>query len=468
MTFLRGRSVALACVMVAGAAALVAPSAAMAKKAKGSVCTGVSVDGQGAAVATNAETKWTTEFSSNANTNPFACKSGTPTVTYETTSSGKGLDSWGAGGSLVSDPPGNAGFGTNNAFLLTEEPPTTSETSDIESFESSPASPSATVLSIPVAQEAIAVLVNLPTGCTAASTDYPAPNGRLVLDNVTLEAIFNGTIKNWSQITENGDTVSGGSCTNTTEITRVVRPDSAGTTHILKQYLNLINDNPLSTSEGPQTWAALSDGTLNTIWPNAAGTTPLASSSSTGDNAEIKKVEETPSSIGYGSLTDARGNAKFVPPPTGTGGPGTATFWVPIQNNGVVTGKKAQTYQDPAFNGEADAKSSANCALTKYTNGKGTKFPPTSVADDWEEVTTNTKEKAYPICGLVYTVALGDYGAFPSTGTGSTEWQTVQDYLNYDLSTAADGGQTFLNTLDYEELPSKLVKESVAGLALIQ
>jgi hypothetical protein len=155
--------------------------------------------------------------------------------------------------------------------------------------------------------------------------------------------------------------------------------------------------------------------------------------------------------------------SSFVP---ASGGAGTATFWVPIQDNGI--NQKKEKYADPSSNGDVAAKATANCALTKFTNGKGTKFPPASVADQWDSVTTETKEKNYPICGIVFDIALGKYSAFPAATAG--EAQTVQDYVNYSLSTATGGGQTLLNSNDYEELPSKLLKESTSateGVGLI-
>jgi ABC-type phosphate transport system substrate-binding protein len=465
MTFLRGRRAASACVAVAAVTALVAPSAASAKGGpKGSVCSGVSITGQGAAVAVGAQTLFDTQFSSVSNANPFACSGsqgtkGTPTVGYFSTSSGKGLASWGSGGSLVNDgPPATDGFSASNAFLATEEAPNSSQATNIEAQESTPGSVTNTVLSIPVALESINVIVNLPAGCTATSTADP---GRLVLNNVTLESIFNGTITEWSQIKDDGDALSGGSCNPNAEITRVVRPDSSGATHILKQYLNLINGNALTTPSGSETWAELSEGTLNTVWPT--GSTPIVSSASTGDNAEIKEVVATPSSIGYGSLSDVRLNSSFVP---ATGGAGTATFWVPIQDNGVST--KNAKYADPASNGEVAAKATANCGDTKFTNGKGTKFPPATVALPWDSVTTATKQKNYTLCGLAFDVVLGKYSAFPATTAG--EEQTVSDYVNFSLSTATGGGQTLLNSNDYEALPAKIVKEATSateGVGLI-
>jgi ABC-type phosphate transport system substrate-binding protein len=458
MRLLRGQRVASACVL-ASALALMAPGVASAKKTKTiTQCSGVSVSGQGASGEVVEQGLWTAQFSSS--TNPAACNGsqgtgGKPTVAYISTSSGKGLNSWGAGGSLVSDPPGFDGFGTDNAFIGTEEAPNPGQITDIEDQESPSGSVLNTVLSFPAAQEAVVPVVNLPAGCTGSSTFEV---GRIVLDNVDLEKIFDGTITNWSQITEDGDKLSGASCDASTEITRVVRPDQSGVTHVIKRYLGLINSGSFATSAGTETWDELSEGTLNTVWPT--GSTPIVSSASTGDGAEIAKVAATPSSIGYAVLADARNNSAFVPAPSGTGGPGTATFWTPIQDNGVVTKAK---YADPASNGEADAKATANCADTKYTNGvTSAKFPPKNVDEAWDAVTTSTKEKAYSICALAFVDALGDYGAFPGSATG--EAQTVQDYLNYVVSTATGGGQTLLGDNDFEALPSKLLKEDVKDL----
>jgi hypothetical protein len=465
MTFPRsGRRVASACVMAVAVTALVAPGVASAKKVTKSVCTGdVDITGNGAAVELNEQSAWTTQgFNSAANTNPFSCKGVPATASYIKTSSGEGLDSWGAGGSLVVPTGANDGFAANNAFIGTEEAPDPAQVTAIENQESSPGSVTKVVLNVPAAQEAINVIVNLPSGCTATSTSNP---GRLVLNSVTLQEIFAGTKTSWTSITDGGDTFTG---TCSTPIQRVVRDDSAGTTNILKKYLDLINGSSLAVSSGgPYTWNELSEGSLNTVWPTGS-TTIIQGTQTKKDSGEINTVAATPSSIGYGSLTDVRTTDAFVPAPVGTGGAGTATFWAPIQDNGIKP--KGAKYADPAVSGDVDSNSAtngANCSKTKYTNGpEDVKFPPTFLYDDWSTVTTSTKEKNYPLCGITYIDALADYQAFP--GGTAAEAQTVQDYANYVLSTAADGGQTLLEALDYEPLPKALDKEAVTGIAGIQ
>jgi ABC-type phosphate transport system substrate-binding protein len=453
------RGLTACAVSAAALAALVAPGVASAKKVTKSVCTGVGIEGNGASSEYLAQKSWTTEFSSSLNTNPFACKSGSPTVKYIKTSSGEGLDSWGAGGSLVVPTGGNDGFAADNAFLGAEEAPDTEQAENIENQEKTPKSVLKTVLTVPVVQEAIAVIVHLPTGCTATSTSNP---GRLVLNSETLELIFAGKKKNWTEITDGGDTFTG---TCSTPIQRVVRDDASGTTNKFKRYLDLIASNPegIPAPYTGDSWAQIAQGTPNTVWPApAGGTTIIQGTETKKDTGEIGTVVSTPSTIGYGILADAGETPGLEP--SGGGGPTTSTFWAPIQNNGIKA--KGAKYADPAVAGEVNFDTStngANCAKTKYTNGpEDVKFPPSFLYDDWSPVTTSTKEKNYPLCGIGYAITLGKYSAFPSTS--AAEVQSVTDYFHYVLSTAVDGGQTLLSALDYEALPKALDNESVKGI----
>ncbi len=79
-------------------------------------------------------------------------------------------------------------------------------------------------------------------------------------------------------------------------------------------------------------------------------------------------------------------------------------------------------------------------------------------------MTTETKEKAYPLCGVTYDLVVTPYKLFveaPAAGQATT----VVDYLGYVLNEEAEGGQTKIEGNDYERLPSKLDKESKVGLA---
>jgi ABC-type phosphate transport system substrate-binding protein len=388
-------------------------------------------------------------------TNAMACSGtqgsdGLPEVHYTSSSSGIGLESWGVN-------HGVASFASTNAFVGTEEPPNPTDKTEIEANETTKVANS--LQTIPVAQESIVVIVHLPAGCTASNTIKKNPwPGRLVIGNPTLQKIFLGTINTWGEITDSGDTLSPAGC-NSDSITRVVRLDSAGSTHVLKKYLDLINSSKFETEAATtESWGEIAEGTGNTVWPKAA--IGVVRPAKTGDSALVSKVAETPGSIGYAGLADARANSAFVP---ATGGPGTSTFWVPIENNG--TGVAKPKYADPSTDGESASTANAHCEKTKYTNGSGTKFPPKLTADTWNEVTTETKEKAYPICALTYELALSDYSAYP-LGTAE-EGTTVNNYLLFQLNTEANGGQGLIVNHDYEPLPTKLIKEATAGSKLV-
>ena len=447
MTFKRARRLAPALAAAAFAAALAGGSAASASAA--TQCSGSGITGQGASVEKLAiSTVWGPDF--NKSTNSFACSGsqgsgGLPVVTYNSTSSGTGLDSWGVS-------KGAASFGPLNAFIGTEEAPNPTAISEIEANETTIVP--TTVQTIPVAQEAIIPIIHLPAGCTATSTAAP---GRLVLNNITLEGIFRGSITNWSQITEDGDSVSGSGCVNTTPITKVVRLDSGGTTDVLKKYLDLVNTASFEDEAGATvTWNEIAEGTTNTEWPKVDA---VVRPTKTGDSAEVSLVASTASSIGYASLADTRANTAFG----SAGGANTATFWPEVQNSGTTT--KNPKYADPSTNGESGTVANANCASTKYTNGKGTKFPPASTADSWSQVTTATKEKNFPICAIVYDLGLSSYSAYPGTTEG--EAITAENFLQFVLATKAEGGQPLIVGHDYEPLPKSLVKEAVKGAALL-
>ncbi len=451
MRFLSARRSIPVCI-VAAVSALATVGAASASAA--TQCSGASITGQGAAVMKIAEQSvWGPDFHTSANAaacNGTQGSGGEPTVTYTASSSGVGLESWGVN-------KGAASFAPTNAFVGTEEPPNPNDKTEIEGNETTKVAN--TLQTIPVAQESIVVIVHLPTGCTATNTVKKNPfPGRLVLGNKTLQEIFLGTIDTWGQISDGGDKLSPESC-DSDPITRVVRLDSAGSTHILKKYLELINSTKFETeSATTESWGEIAEGTGNTVWPKAE--INVVRPSKTGDSAEVAKVAETPGTIGYAGLADARANAAFIP---SSGGPGTATFWTPIENDGTAVAKPK--YADPSTDGETTETANANCFDTKYTNGSGTKFPPKLTSDTWNEVTTETKEKAYPICGLTYELALTDYQAYP--GGTEAEAITVNNYFLFQLNTAAAGGQALIVGHDYEPLPAKLVKEAAKGASLI-
>jgi ABC-type phosphate transport system substrate-binding protein len=442
----------VACALsTAVATAFVLPGAATASL--GTQCSGANVTGQGANVAKLAhQTVWDPAF--NTSTSKAACSGtqgskGKPAISYTTSSAATGLESWGANKHVGTN------FSSTNAFIGASEPPNALQISEIESYETTPTA--GTVASIPTFQTALAVIVNLPANCTATSKKNA---GRLEIDNVTLEGIFRGTITKWSQITADGDKLSGAGCNPETAIQPVVRLDGAGTTHIFKRYLSLINNASFTDEkEASQTWTGTSEGLANTDWPKAAN---VVRPSKTGDTAIDAKVAETPGSISYTTLAEARANGSFTPSP-GTGGSNTARFWALIQDNGLATTK--QKFADPASNKDVAALGDSNCKNTEYTNGE-VAFPPSSVFEPWDSVTTRTIEKKYTLCSIVVELAFTSYSAYP--GTTVDEATTVHDFFKFVVDSKGNGGQKLIAGHDYLALPKGAVlSEAQSGAAAI-
>lgn len=440
MTLLSARRIVPACILSAATvAALVAPGAASAGTI-GEQCSGANITGKGSSLQKLAQVSvWNPDF--NSSVNAKACSgtqgsTGIPTVTYTSVGSGAGMEAWGINGHA---------FEGSNGYVGTDEPPNQSQKEEIEAYRIKP-NKEATLETIPVLQGAVAVIVDLPTGCKGTSSSFI---GRLVLDNVTLEKIWDGTITKWNQITESGDKINGPSCTTAQKesaITRVVRKDQSGTTSIFKKYLALINEEAVFGELG---WREISEGkTNNEDWPGEV-TIPTG----TGGGELVKKVAETPGSIGYANLADARANSSFIPP---TGGNNQRTFWAPIQNNGLE--QTEETYADPSSDLDKAELGNANCENTEYTNGI-TPFPPASTLDVWNEVTTRTTEINYPLCGLTYDLTFHEYSKYP--GTSLAEATTVNNFERFVL--APSGGQVLIKKHDYLALPSAIGVEAREG-----
>jgi ABC-type phosphate transport system substrate-binding protein len=441
-------------VSATAACALVVPGAASASI--GQQCSGASVGGQGSSLQKIAqELLWAPGF--NKSTDKFACsgKQGDkkePTIAYNPSGSGAGLRSWGAEAKESKEIK----FDPTNAFVGTDEPPNATQRSEIINQEST--ATSGTLMTIPVAQEAVAIIFHLPTGCTATSS---AASGRLVLNDATLEGIFAGTVTTWGQLTDGGDTLTGTGCA-ADPIVPVVRFDQSGTTHIFKRYLGLIDTGTLETTSGSETWDDLSEGTLNTLWPTKAN---VQKPTVKGGGELIKKLEAVPGSIGYVNIAEAREHASLVPP---AGGAKEPMFWGELENGTKGKGKSLKfTYADPANNGDVAALAESNCKKTAYTNGTNS-FPPPSVTGLWNEVTTSVpgsivevKEKGYSLCGLTFDLAFTKYGLLEGKGATEAEATSVQNYLSFIAD--KKGGQGELAERDYTALPKEVDAEAVAG-----
>jgi ABC-type phosphate transport system substrate-binding protein len=401
------------------AASAVAVSALGAGSAQAVTCSGSSIQGKGSSLQRAAQGVWNPQF----NVNALGCTSGSPlpTATYTVTSSGDGLKAWHA---ASTDPL----LDTTQDFIGTDDAPTAAQITSMNSSVATGGS-GASVLSIPVAQAAIAIVVNPPANCSIVSVT-PAK----------LEDAFNGTdITTWS-----GLGATGTGCATSPNITRVVRTDSSGTSYQLKHFLFATDGH----SMGGLTWADYQDPTRNTQWPGtvlqskAGGTGAAGTGSGGGD--EAKTVANTPGSIGYAALSDARSVYN------------TTTFpqykWL---NVGTIP-------VNPSSNGVTVTKAQSNCP-TASSGSYGTL--PAATAS-WSGVYQATSAGVYPICTLTWDLALTHYNpAFGTAGPGVAD--TVGHYLGYMVAQAGGQADALATANDYKVLPTDVRTAAIAAVGSI-
>ncbi len=424
MTRFKVRSLAAAFALAAiPALTLIAPGTASAN-----ACTGANIEGNGAAMEASAQqVVWTPLFNAK-------CSDTNEQVKYASTSSSKGLESWW----VLHNATNYKGFGATNAFVGTDSAPNTAQENEI--LEKGPGGK---VLTIPVAQVALALPIHLPEGCTAESGKGGKGTKRLVLSDKVLEGIFAHTITTWgAALSYDDDALIGASCNKSAPIIRVVRKEGSGATAILQKVLYEISKEPV---DGSETWNELGEEVENIKWPDEAEDLITAEKGS----GIAAKVVSTPGSIGYANLGEVRANAAFTP--AGDGGEGEPIFWPELE----YKGKK---FADPSTDGESNTPASAKCAGEDYISvgktGKQGKFPPESTEDVWTEVTANKTEKSsYALCGFAYTLSLTGFSKFNEEAhpTSAAEVETIKSYLTFVLSSE---GQGALAGHDYLALPA--------------
>jgi ABC-type phosphate transport system substrate-binding protein len=381
------------------------------------------VHGQGSSLQNAAQSIWTTQF----NINAAGCTAaGAPTVTYTKSGSQDAVNTWRADGSST--------FLTSNHFLGTDEPPSAAQITNINTAAGS----GSAVLNIPVAQAAIAVVVNPPTGCSISG-----------ITATQLEQVFNGDISTWAGI-------SGTSGCGTNHITRVVRADGSGTTYQFKHFLSRVNGAVLAGTAS-KTWTDLQKAVPNTTWPTSASKSPVQASLANGTGPAagsgggdlVKTVLNTTGGIGYAALPDAR--ASYT---------GTNNYkWIKVSNVGATL-----TVEPSTGTGQpGTAKQKSNC--TTATSGAYGTLP--AATSTWEDVYITTPALTYPICTLTLDLAFSQYTPKWGATTGPLVAQTVKDYLGYVVATAGGQADALSTSNDYQVLPSDVRTAASNAVALI-
>ena len=503
MTFVSGRRLIPACIVAAAAAvALTAPGAASATPTPDLLtqCAGSNIEGIGSSFQNPILQLWGTRF--NISANLFACNGtqgsfGKPVVKYGSGGSGACLHAWGA-------EAAEARYG-EVAFCGTDEAPNATQKAEMESHAEAGIE-AKSIETIPTMQGSVAVIVHLPAGCKASSEIEKSGKkfllGRLVLDNSSIEGVYRGTITTWKELlahqvadgnsAKDALTCSGGTAEEEDTITPVVRLDKSGTTHLFKAYLLQVSSTPMLMEEYPETlspagrgksgctkslpeeettWSQVSEGCENQRWPKAA---KVVFGTEKGNPGVVKRVNEVPSSIGYADLAVAReykffsANCKVTPLTCGgenkkgselKRGEQNTKFWAEVQD---TTTPSISGYADPSSDGDVEKLANSNCKSTIYINEVGTKFPPASTRELWNQAKAQLVQAKYNICGLTYDLALRQYKFYPG-GTTKEEATTVENFLRWAVNAKAEGGQT-LKATDYEKLPGTIVKIAEKGI----
>jgi ABC-type phosphate transport system substrate-binding protein len=461
-------------------AAFVAPGAAHAELLL--QCEGANILGRGSTFqgAIAQDSVWNPDFNTSVNGTGCSGTQGTgakPTVEYlqkeeEDRGSGACLKAFGVGVTVAKFD--------RYSFCGTDEAPNETQKNEIERFASGAEAKS--LETIPVLQGAVTISVHLPAGCVASAEfkegEKTIKLGRLVLNDKTLEGIYRGTINKWSEITDSGDKLTaekGKTCNAEDEITRVVRKDKSGTTHIFKEFLastdrlngtgeenKAAEEKWLEKPGVERTWREVASGSENVEWPEAAKVVRPAAN---GGPEVVAKVAATESSIGYADLADTFANGSFNKKSLG-GGEKQNKFWVELQKKTLAP----VLYADPAAKKDTESAGNANCAKTVYTNGEEV-FPPSSTRELWNTAQAQLNESTYSLCGLSYDLVLRQYGKYHDElggiGAQPTEAQatTAESYLLFELNTkTAGGGKLIAENHEYEKLPSSLVDEAEDGV----
>jgi hypothetical protein len=315
----------------------------------------VAIQGEGSSLQANAQNLWKTILKTEAH----GCGSSAPSVTFESKSSGCGLNSVGAGGEAsgctYKTGAGEAGSepgyrDIKDRFGASDFAPSPQEEQNIDAGPNGAGNAkSGKVHVIPVAGAAIAVVVHFPEGCKltdpgtgtaangASTTNADASTGgvndptgaptgdtalgetlRVHIPAQALEEIWEHKITQWGKIPtptggklleeEMTGTPTGQDSSDTcadAPIYRIVREDTSGTSFNFKAYLSILP----SFAGGPKLWAESEVGKKNTAWP-------LASATSTGVPLEASKstniCEETTNHICSAAASGGGGLAKAV------------------------------------------------------------------------------------------------------------------------------------------------------------
>ncbi len=432
---------ATAGVLAATTAAIMAVGGADASSALALTCPGaeaVSIQGRGSSLQRVGQEQWTGRVVPTAEgTTPYTELTGPvgyaktvanggcheAAVSYTSTSSGSGLTAFrftGTGSIL-----------TSFAFVGSDDGPTVPQIENAESATSKKAKP----LIIPVAETAIGVPINLPSGCS-----FKSGQG---LTWAQLNGIFAGTITTWNDAALSSAIT--GTCTG--NITRVVRTEASGTSTQFKNYLAELQASHGGAAPGCgfTNWSELKavggSPEPNIEWPECRGIIKREP----GGGEVAKFVAETHGTIGYAALPDVKSKSATPAPLQDFSEEGEARFAKPEAASGEVS----------------------NCGARSYTVPSGVREGESGVNASWFEVfgsNATVGGSLYPVCTLTYDIAWNNYKEAGYGTNGPKIAKNVKAYLEYVLTTGQSVGHWY-QALPQPETAKTGAPKNVLGAA---
>lgn len=459
-----GRLGGLAALCAGAALAIAGAPAANAAAVSCSAITGSGSSLQALAQETVWSTNWNAGGPMLTEWESLLCNSMEGTVNYKPTSSGKGLGSWGSKNGVLT-PAESFNKEKLDEFVGTDVGPEGGPAGLAEGMVEAKTQIAEMdkaggnggkenkVITFPIAQSAISVIVSLPEGCVPSTA-------KAHVSNMALWEAWDKDTVTFSEFVK-GVTLTGASCT--TAPLLEAREVGSGTTAGFKRYL----DDLENTVYGACTSTAV-ESESPTCWPDVK---PDETGNETGGDL-AEKVYMTAGTTGYADLADAI-KKSFAKPGEfvkhSVSGKEFYSAILLVPNDGAELPEEGE-----AVSPEVSSTGASNCSGAKYPE------PKTVAADvDWSRArqsnSTASETGVYPICTLTFDVAWQQYNlpewtnAVTSAKEKYTEAQyhTVFGYLRYVVTEGQKGtAATEIAKAHFAVLPSALQKVVEKGVTM--
>jgi hypothetical protein len=391
-------------------------------------------------------------------------------ITFTSTTSGAGSAEFGnTGAGLAPTQDTGAPSGTLDAYVATDNPPTTGELSNAQTAAGTKATSEITV---PVAQTPLDLLLSLPTKLSLSSG--------VQLPNVLTSQLLAGTVPSTASPTKYAANTwgalladAGSSFTDSggggTPVTVEVRKNGAGTTLNLKQYLTQIDSKTWSSFDSSNSYP------VSENWPGSSTKYLPATKGNGTDEEEALAVLGSSGSVGYATAGDAASTG-FTNTPTSTpltkGAIGQQILYAQLQDNGLAT--KGAKFADPESGTKANVYTGANVNVNGSggggewivpvtTKGGSVVVPsgswaPTQASDP--NILGDSGSATYPLVAVAYDLSWSLFNTgnlaslFPSPATPQTAQTTAQQFLQFATTKAGQNDILNSGTNYYAPLPT--------------